>query len=153
MNYQVGRAGRTVLVLFHDGDDVLEGLADIVRRENIRAASFSLVGGLRRGRFVVGPETESMPPRPLWRELDESHETLGFGTIFWQGETPRVHFHGAYGKRDSVKAGCLREVSEAFLVMEAVIQEILDVDAVRETDPASGMALLKLTGDNSRLNG
>jgi hypothetical protein len=30
--------------------------------------------------------------------------------------------------------------------MEAVIQEILDVDAVRETDPASGMALLNLRG-------
>jgi predicted DNA-binding protein with PD1-like motif len=144
MEYQVGRAGRTVLILFRDGDDVLAGLAEIARKENMRAASFSLVGGLKRGRFVVGPETESMPPRPLWRELDESHETLGFGTIFWQDEIPKVHFHGAYGKRDTVRAGCMREGSAAFLVMEAVIQEILDVDAVREVDPESGMALLKL---------
>jgi len=144
MNYQIGRPGRTIIVLFRDGDDVLEGLADISRRENIRAASFALVGGLKRGRFVVGPETEEMPPRPLWRALDESHETFGFGTIFWQGETPRVHFHGAYAKRDEIRAGCLREGSEAFLVMEAVIWEMLDVDAVREVDPASGMALLKL---------
>jgi uncharacterized protein len=88
MKYQVGRPGRTVLVLFHDGDDVLEGLADIVRRENIRAASFSLVGGLRRGRFVVGPETEEMPPRPLWREPAESHETLGFGPSSGRGRPP-----------------------------------------------------------------
>ena len=58
--------------------------------------------------------------------------------------TPRIHFHGAYGKRDSVKAGCMREGSEAFLVMEAVIWEIQEVDAVREVDPASGMSLLKL---------
>jgi len=48
------------------------------------------------------------------------------------------------GKFDSVKAGCLREESEAFLVLEAVITEILDVDAVRELDPESGMVLLKL---------
>ena len=144
MDYQIGRPGRTILVLFRDGDDVLEGLADISRRENIRAASFALVGGLKRGRFVVGPETEEMPPRPLWRALDESHETFGFGTIFWQGETPRVHFHGAYAERDEIRAGCLREGSEAFLIMEAVIWEMLDVDAVREVDPASGMALLKL---------
>ena len=144
MDYQIGKPGRTILVLFRDGDDVLEGLVDIARRENIRAASFALVGGLKKGRFVVGPETEEMPPRPLWRALNESHETLGFGTVFWQGETPRVHFHGAYGKRDDVQAGCLREGSEAFLVVEAVIWEILDVVAVREVDPASGMALLKL---------
>jgi predicted DNA-binding protein with PD1-like motif len=144
MEYQVGRPGRTAVVLFHDGDDVLEGLADVVRRENFRAASFSLVGGLKKGRFVVGPETEEMTPKPVWRELNESHEVLGVGTIFWQGETPKIHFHGTYGKRDSVKAGCLREGSEAFLVMEAIILEILEVDAVREVDPASGMSLLKL---------
>ncbi len=129
---------------FSDGDDVLAGLAEIAARENIRAASFNLVGGMKRGRFVVGPENEEMPPVPVWRELAESHEAVGFGTIFWQGDRPKVHFHGAYGKHDSVKAGCLREGSEAFLVLEAVITEILDVDAVRELDPVSGMVLLRL---------
>lgn len=144
MEYQVGRPGRVVVVRFSDGDDVLGGLAEIVRRENIRAACFSVVGGLKKGRFVVGPETEEMPPKPVWRELEESHEAVGFGTIFWQGDQPRIHFHGAYGKKESVKAGCLREGSEAFLVLEAVITEILEVDAVREMDPLSGMVLLKM---------
>lgn len=144
MEYQVGQPGRVVVVRFSDGDDVLGGLAEIVRRENIRAACFSVVGGLKKGRFVVGPETEEMPPQPVWRELAESHEAVGFGTIFWQGEQPRIHFHGAYGKWESVKAGCLREGSEAFLVLEAVITEILGVDAVREMDPLSGMVLLKM---------
>lgn len=129
---------------FRDGDDVLGGLAEIASRENIRAASFSLVGGMKKGRFVVGPESEEMPPVPVWRELSESHEAVGFGTIFWHGNQPKVHFHGAYGKHDSVKAGCLREGSEAFLVLEAVVTEILDVDAVREMDPVSGMVLLRL---------
>ena len=144
MEYQVGQTGRVVVVRFADGDDVLGGLAEIVRRENIQAASFNLVGGIKKGRFVVGPETEEMPPKPVWRELDESHEAVGFGTIFWQADQPKVHFHGAYGKKDTVKAGCLREESEAFLVLEAVITEILHVDAAREMDPASGMVLLKL---------
>ncbi|RQW77922.1 MAG: DNA-binding protein, partial [Geobacter sp.] len=120
------------------------GLAEVVKRENIRAASFNVVGGMKKGRFVVGPETEEMPPQPVWRELTESHEAVGFGTIFWQADQPKVHFHGAYGKRDSVKAGCLREGSEAFLVLEAVITEILGVNAVREVDPESEMVLLKL---------
>jgi predicted DNA-binding protein with PD1-like motif len=144
MQYQVGRPGRIIVVRFGDGDDVLGGLAEICRKEDLRSACFSLVGGMKRGRYVVGPETEAMPPVPVWRELFESHEAVGFGTIFRQGDEPKVHFHGAYGKHDSVKAGCLREGSEAFLVLEAVITEILDVNAVREFDPASGMVLLKL---------
>ena len=145
MEYQTGRPGRIVITRFSDGDDVLAGLAEIAARENIRAAAFNLVGGMKKGRFVVGPEDENMPPVPVWRELTESHEAVGFGTIFWQGDRPRVHFHGAYGKHDSVKAGCMRDGNEAFLVLEAVITEILDVAAVRELDPASGMVLLRLT--------
>lgn len=144
MKYGVGKVGRVVVVRFSDGEDLLAGLAEIARKENIRAASVQLVGGMKRGRFVVGPERDEMPPVPVWRGLDESHEVVGFGTIFWQGDEPKVHLHGAYGKRDSVKAGCLRADAEVFLVLESIITEILGVDAVREMDPESGMVLLKL---------
>ncbi len=144
MNYQVGKPGRIVVVRFSDGEDILGGLAEICRSENIRAACFNIVGGMKGGRFVVGPETEAMPPIPVWRELQESHEAVGFGTIFWHQNQPKVHFHGAYGKRDSVKAGCMREGTEAFLVLEVVLTEILDVDIIRELDPASNMVLVKM---------
>src|SRR6185369_5171880 len=107
-------------------------------------ASFSMVGGIRKGGYVVGPETEAMPPVPVWRELAESHEATGFGTIFWHDEQPKVHFHGAYAKFDTVRGGCLRRDSEAFLVLEVVITEILGVDATRVLDPESGMVLLRI---------
>lgn len=144
MKYKTGRPGRIVVARFNDGDDFLAGLAEICCNENIRAACFSIVGGIKRGRYVVGPETEDMPPVPVWRELDESHEASGFGTIFWQGDQPKVHLHAMYAKRDSVRSGCMREGSETFLVLEAVITEILDVNASRELDPESGMVLLKM---------
>ncbi len=144
MKYQVGEPGRIIVARFADGDDVLAGLAEIVLREKISCAAFNLVGGLKTGRFVVGPEREEMPPVPVWRELEESHEIVGFGTIFLQDGEPRVHFHGAYGKRDSVRAGCLRDSSAAFLVLEAVITELKGINAVRRRDPLSGMALLEL---------
>jgi uncharacterized protein len=145
MKYQRGEIGRIFVVRFEDGDDVLGGLVELAEKENVRAGSFQLVGGMKRARFVVGPEREEMPPVPVWRELEESHEILGFGTIFRQGDVPKIHLHGAYGKGDSVRVGCLREASEAFLlVLEAVITEITGVSAVREFDPASGMVLLKL---------
>jgi len=144
MKYQAGELGRVLVARFDDGDNILDGLNDVVRKENIRAGILYLVGGMKKGRFVVGPETEAMPPVPVWRELDESHEIVGIGTIFWQGEEPRIHFHGAYAKRDKVLAGCMRQNAETFLVLEAIIMEIKGVNAVRELDPLSGLALLKV---------
>jgi len=144
MRYQVGETGRTVIAKFEDGDNILQGLSEIIKKENIRAGVFYLVGGMKSGRFVVGPEKEELPPVPIWRELNESHEVVGVGTIFWQGNEPKLHFHGAYAKRDSVKVGCLREKAETFLVLEAIIIEIKGVNAVRELDSVSGMVLLKV---------
>lgn len=144
MKYQVGRPGRVVIARFEDGDDVLGELARIVKAEGIRAAVVNLVGGMKGGRFVVGPETEEMPPKPVWRELTESHEVVGVGTIFYEGEEPKVHLHGAFGKKDTVRVGCVREKSETFLVLEAVIVELEGVTAVREKDPETGLPLLKL---------
>jgi predicted DNA-binding protein with PD1-like motif len=144
MKYQVGKTGRVIVARFEDREDVLANLADIVRKENIRAAAFYLVGGMREARIVVGPEKDVMPPVPVWRELGESHEVTGFGTIFYQGDEPKVHFHGAFGKKDMVKVGCMREKTETFLVLEAVIIEMDGITAVREFDPVSGLTLLKL---------
>lgn len=144
MKYQIGKPGRIIIARFEDRDDVLGNLSDMVKKENIRAGVFYLVGGMREGKIVVGPETDELPPKPVWKELGESHEILGMGTIFWQGDEPKIHFHGAFGKKDMVKVGCLRENSETFLVLEAVIIEMEGINATRELDPVSGMVLLQL---------
>ena len=144
MKYQVGKVGRVVVAKFEDKEDVLGNLGSIVKKEGISAAVFYLVGGMREGRIVVGPERDEIPPTPVWKNLGESHEVVGFGTIFYQGNEPKVHFHGAFGKKDMVKVGCLRENSATFLVLEAVIIELSGINAVREFDPALGLTLLKL---------
>ncbi len=142
MEYRTGSVGRVIVARFNDGDDVIAGLTELARKEEIRAALFQIVGGLKRGAFVVGPEEEKMPPRPLWRELSESHEVFGGGTIFWDGSEPKIHLHAAYGKRDTVRAGCLRKDSEVFLILEVVIFELKGIDARRIPDPESGLPLL-----------
>lgn len=144
MKYQVGNVGRVIVARFEDREDVLGNLCSIAKKENIKAAAFYLVGGMREARIVVGPEKDEIPPTPVWKELGESHEVVGFGTIFRQGDEPKVHFHGAFGKKDMVKVGCMREKTETFLVLEAVIIELSGINAVREFDPASGLTLLKL---------
>lgn len=145
MNYQVGRAGKVVVARFSDGDDVLGGLVEIARDEDIRAGVLWLVGGVKKGRAVVGPEEDGkLPPKPLWFDIVESHEVVATGTVFWEAEEPKVHLHGAFGKGDAVRTGCLRGESETFLVLEAVIMEISGVTASREMDPSVGLALLKV---------
>jgi predicted DNA-binding protein with PD1-like motif len=144
VKYQTGRTGRVIVARFEDHEDVLVNLVSIARAENIRAGVIYLVGGMRDGKIVVGPETDELPPKPVWKALGESHEVVGLGTIFWQKEEPKIHFHGAFGKKDMVKVGCLRERSETFLVLEAIIIEMEGITASRELDPASGMVLLKL---------
>jgi predicted DNA-binding protein with PD1-like motif len=145
MKYQIGRPGRIVVVRFEDKDDILENLVEIAKKEQLRAAVIYLVGGMREGGIVVGPERDEFPPTPVWRRLGESHEVVGFGTIFWQEDAPKVHLHAAFGKKDAVKVGCLRENAETFLVLEAVVMEIEGVDARRVLDPVSGMVLLSLS--------
>lgn len=144
MKYQTGRPGRVIVAKFDDHDDVLENLIMLAEKENIRAGVLYLVGGMRDGRLVVGPETDELPPKPVWKELGESHEILGIGTVFWHNDKPKVHFHGAFGKKEMVRVGCLREKAETFLVLEAVIIELEGIHATREIDPEIGMALLKL---------
>lgn len=144
MKYQIGKTGRVVIARFEDHEDVLGNLISIAKKENIRAGIFYLIGGMRKGSIVVGPEKDVMPPVPVWKKLKESHEVIGIGTIFYQDDEPKVHFHGAFGKKDMVRVGCLRERSEAYLILEAVIIEIKGVNAIRELDPISGLALLRL---------
>jgi predicted DNA-binding protein with PD1-like motif len=146
MKYQTGRPGRIVLARFEDGDDILEGLARIARQEQIHAASFQVIGAIRKGRFVVGPARDEMPPVPVWRGLEESHEIVAAGTIFWDATEPKIHCHGTFARGDQVQAGCLREGAETFLVLEAVVTELLGIDARRSLDAVSGMVLLSLEG-------
>jgi len=69
---------------------------------------------------------------------------VGIGTIFWHKDEPRIHFHGAYGKHDRMKAGCLREMAETFIILEGIIFELKGIDATRDLDPNSNMVLLDM---------
>lgn len=144
MKYQIGETGRVIVARFEDGDEIIQGLTDIVKKENIRSAVFYLVGGIKEGKIVVGPEKDVLPPTPVWKMVNESHESVGVGTIFWDEKEPRIHFHGTYGKHDMVKTGCLREKAKTFIVMEAVIIEITGINAVRDRDSLSQMVVLKM---------
>ncbi len=116
MKYQAGSIGRAIVARFEDGEDFLQALSGLARKENIRSAVFFLVGGAGQGRIVVGPKGTEMPPEPVWDEIQGNSEILATGTIFWDDEGPRAHMHMAAGRGASVKVGCLRQDSRTFLV-------------------------------------
>ena len=67
--------------------------------EGISTAVFYLVGGVREGKIVVGPERDEIPPTPVWKNLVESHDVVGFGTIFYKAMNRRCIFMGHLVKR------------------------------------------------------
>ncbi|MEN2995157.1 MAG: PPC domain-containing DNA-binding protein [Thermodesulfovibrio sp.] len=144
MKYETGNTGRIFVIKFEDGENPLKELTELAQKEKILSAIFWLIGGIRKGNFVVGPEEDSFPPRPIWRQIEGNNELVAIGTIFWHNDEPKVHLHGVYGREDFVKMGCLRENPEVFLILECILMEITDVKVTREFDEKSKMILMKV---------
>jgi predicted DNA-binding protein with PD1-like motif len=144
MKYQVGRPGRVVVIRFDDKEEFLEKIKEVVKKEDIKSAVIYIIGGLRRGDIVVGSEKDVISPKPVWKRLSQSHEVVCIGTLFREKKEPRIHLHGVFGRKNTVKAGCLRGIAETFLIIEAIVLEIKGIKAKRELDPVSGLSLLRL---------
>ena len=145
MRYTEARQGRIFVVRLEDGDIVHECLEELARKEHLRAASITILGGLDRGsRLVVGPEDgRAQPIRPMSHAIDDVREVTGVGTLFPDDEgRPVVHVHLACGRENHTVTGCIRAGVRVWQVMEAVVVELLDTDATRRLDAATGFKLL-----------
>ena len=131
MDYRTGSIGRVLMIRFDHGDDLLEGLKEIVQKENIRSAWFQILGGLRQAKVVTGPEEPVMPPTPVWRDVDEARETLGSGSIHRDGEEPIIHLHAALGHHGDTLTACVRKNTKVYLVLEVMLFELDNIDASR----------------------
>ena len=144
MEYGIGKVGRVVVARFFEGEDIYAEIQNLAARENIRCATVLLVGGMRKGKVVVGPKNPTGPIEPEFREFDDAREIAGVGTIFCDDEGPKLHLHAAIGRGDVTFAGCPRGGATVFCVLEGVITEILDVDATRQLDPDIALKLLRI---------
>ena len=130
------------MVRFEDGDRLPEAIESLAEQKKIAAASVILLGGLRRGTVVVGPETPEVPPKPTMARFDQVHEIAGVGTIFANEQgNPKLHLHGALGRGERTITGCTREGVEVWLVAEAIITEITGSQASRRLE--GGLELLQ----------
>lgn len=145
MDYRTGTINRVVTIRFDEGDDFLGGLTEIVRRENIRCAWFFVLGGLRQAEVVTGPKEPVMPPDPVWQAISGARETLGAGSVYWEGAEPRIHLHAALGHHGETITACVRKGTKVYLVLEVCLIEIAGIDATRPWYEAGGFNRLTFT--------
>ncbi len=144
MKYKQGSFGRVFVLKFDDKDGILDGITRVAEKEKIKAGTIMLLGGLRNADVVSGPKEAVIPPDPMWVKISDGREVLGFGTLFWKGEEPVIHLHGAVGRDRETITGCIRKESSVYLVVEAVITEILGIDGFKTLDEKTGLVMLEL---------
>jgi len=129
---------------FEDKDDLLAEIKRVAATEKIKVGTIMLLGGIRSAGLVSGPKEPVVPPEPLWVNFNDGREVLGFGTLFWKGNEPILHLHGAIGREKETLTGCIRTESSVYLVIEAVITEILGIDARKTLNEKTGLVMLEL---------
>jgi predicted DNA-binding protein with PD1-like motif len=144
VKYSQGLFGRVFLLKFEDQDNLLEELKKVAVKEKIKVGTIMLLGGMRSAGVVTGPKEVVVPPDPMWTNVNDGREVLGFGTLFRKDDEPAIHLHGALGRGKETLTGCVRSDSVVYLVVEAVIAEITGIDARKVVDEKSGIAMLEL---------
>lgn len=131
MEYRTGTVGRVFVIRFDHGDNFLEGLLEVIKKETISSGWFQILGGIRQAGVVIGPAEPVVPPEPVWQEVDEARETIGIGSIFWDGEEPKIHLHAAMGHHGDTLTCCMRKGTKVYLILEVLLFEINGVKANR----------------------
>lgn len=148
MEYRSGSMNRVFLVRFDQGDDFLAGLLEVVKKEEIKNGWFHCIGGLAEADVVIGPKEPTMPPAPIWQQVDSPRELLGTGSIYpdEHGE-PKIHLHTSLGEHGKAMTVCTRKNTKTYLIIEAYIIEITGIKASRPWYEAGGFN--RLTFDAS----
>lgn len=146
MEYRTGSIKRVFNVRFDEGDDFLEGLRQLIIKENIRCGWFHVLGGLRQAGVVTGPREPVMPPEPVWAQLDGAYEALGSGSIYWDETEPRVHLHAALGHHGETLTACVRKGTKVYLILEVLILELDGIEATRPWFAQGGFNRLTFGG-------
>jgi uncharacterized protein len=145
MKYTTGSVGRIITIRFEDGDPIYEGIEEVAAKEEIESGMVWVIGGVKNGGVVVGPSSDAMPPVPMVERFIDPREIAGIGTIFTDDDgAPSLHMHASIGKGTSPLVGCPRKGLDCWLITEAVIMELNDLDARRMKDEKSGFTLLEV---------
>lgn len=152
MEYEIGKAGRIVVMRLQDGDPIYASIEGAAQKERIASAAVWLVGGIKNAGVVVGPKDKDAVPLQVMEErFSDAREIVGVGTLFTNSKgEPKLHMHAAIGKGSKVIAGCPRKGADCWLVDEVVILEIDGVSARRAVEAKCGMELLSVNAGQKK---
>jgi len=102
------------------------------------------MGAIKSTEMVVGPKEGVLPPDPIWKSFDDARESIGMGMIFWNKDKPKIHLHASIGRDGMTDVGCLRKETTIYLVIEAVVYEIQNIDVQRKKDEY-GLEMLEIS--------
>ncbi len=142
MEYRTGSIGRVLTIRFDHGEDFLKGLEEILLKEKIQSCWFQVIGALDKAGVVIGPKEPVVPPEPIWQNVDGACELLGCGSVYMDGDAPKIHLHGALGEHGKTLTGCIRKDSRVYLVLEVIVFELQGISATRPWDEAAGISRL-----------
>lgn len=149
MQYTEGKPGRVFIVRVDHDEDLIATLTKFLTDHKINNGYIRFIGALQSGQIVTGPKVLCLPPDPNFESFSGGWEVLGMATITPDTNGPHLHIHASVGKGERVLTGCLRGEIITYIVIEAVITELVGVDVQRESDPVTGLCLPVLKHERS----
>jgi predicted DNA-binding protein with PD1-like motif len=144
-----GTLGRVFIIRLENGDVIPDCIEKFAGEKGISVAQVIMIGGIGSGQIVVGPRrSDEMPPEPMVLPVDGAHEVVGLGVIAPdEKRKPVLHMHASLGRAGKTTTGCLRPGVIAWLVVEAIIIEVVGTNAARMLDTKTGFELLQVITD------
>jgi len=143
MEYTSTEIGRIFIAKFSNDEDMLEGLKKLFVKEQIDSAIFFIVGAIKQSNIVSGPKRDIIPPKPYWQSIDKAHEIIGIGNMFKSENEPKIHLHTTFARKDEIRMGCIRDLAKVFLLVEAIVFELIGANLFKSIDENTGLLMLK----------
>lgn len=132
---------RSWIVVFANGDEVMSGLTDWVRREKIAGARLSAIGAFSSAKFGWF-DKDKRAYRDI--QVNEQVECVSLiGDVGLVNGHPALHVHGCVAREDgAVKGGHLLEAT-VFPTLELFLTES-QVPLAKKLDPSTNLELFNL---------
>jgi predicted DNA-binding protein with PD1-like motif len=132
---------RTIAVIFETGEEPMQGLLDLAKRERITAGHFTAIGAFEEATLGYFDWPRKDYARIAVREQVEVLSLVG--DVALEGDVPKIHAHVVLGKRDGTAHGGH--------LLDARVRPTLEVILVqppgylrRRFDPRSKLALIEI---------
>ena len=132
---------RTIAVIFETGEEPMQGLLDVAKRERLTAGHFTAIGAFEEVTLGYFDWARKDYARIAVKEQVEVLSLVG--DVALEGNVPKVHAHVVVGKRDGTAHGGH--------LLDARVRPTLEVILIqppgylrRRFDPRSKLALIEI---------